>query len=103
MYRLLAPGPSSLVEGRPASCGKNPSTSLKATCSMRYRPSVPLEFPSPCGNSRVRELKRIRMDCTMDAPSTTVFPYVSYSSLVVVWTDATPRALPVDASGNTQC
>src|SRR5256885_2649814 len=81
MYRLLAPGPSSLVEGWPASCGKNPSMSLKATCSMRYRPSVPLEFASPCGNSRVRELKRIRMDSTMDAPRTTVFPYASYSSL----------------------
>src|SRR6266702_2289763 len=101
MYRLLAPGPSSLVEGRPASCGKNPSMSLKATCSMRYRPSVPLEFASPCGNSRVRELKRIRMDSTMDAPRTTVFPYASYSSLLVVSTKETPRALPVEPSTKT--
>src|SRR6266436_5107987 len=57
---------------------------LNATCSIRYRPSVALEFASPCGNSLVRELKRIRMDSTMDAPSTTVFPYASYSTLLVV-------------------
>src|SRR2546428_3425233 len=74
---------------------------LKATCSIRYRPNVPLEFASPCGNSLVRELKRIRIDSTMDAPSTTVFPYASYSSLLVVSTKETPRALPVELSTKT--
>src|SRR2546422_5673051 len=76
---------------------------LKATCSIRYRPSVPLEFASPRGNSRVHELRSIRIDSTMDAPSTTVFAYASYSSLLLVSIKETPRALPVEASSNTLC
>ncbi len=66
----MPPTPSELYRGVSSSAGMKPWT-LSPVESVRYRPTVPLEFASPSGNDADFELRSRRADSQQLADSTT--------------------------------
>src|SRR4051812_24864775 len=73
--------------------GMNPATSVPVV-SVRYLPTVPLEFASPCGNLEDVEFSRMRADSQALAASTTIRAFTCLSSPVALSTYDTPVARP---------
>jgi hypothetical protein len=75
------------------SAGTKPATSVPVV-SVRYRPTVPLEFASPWGNRLERELSRILADSHALAASTTTRASTRSSRPVALSMYTTPSARP---------
>jgi hypothetical protein len=71
VYRCMPPVPSSLCGVLLMSFGMNPVT-LVPVESIRYLPTAPLEFASPCGNFADFEFSRIRADSHAPPATTTM-------------------------------
>src|SRR6185437_4999528 len=70
-----------------------PATSVPVV-SVRYRPTTPLEFASPCGNRDDLELRRSRADSHALAASTTTRACTCCTAPVFLSTYETPVAMP---------
>src|SRR5215468_4356386 len=74
----MPPTPSWLCGGIFPSAGISPQPSLP-TESVRYLPTLPVEFPKPSGNDGDLELRSRRADSHALAATTTAFAYTRFS------------------------
>src|SRR5262245_26200827 len=93
----MPPTPSSLCGTPSISFGMNPDTPVPVE-SVRYLPTTPLEFASPCGNFDDFELSRMRADSHALAASTTMRARTWLSRDVVLSMYETPLARPLSST-----
>src|SRR5215470_4180130 len=89
----MPPTPSWLCGGIFSSAGISPQPSLP-TESVRYLPTLPVEFPKPSGNDGDLELRSRRADSHALAATTTAFVYTRFSVFVALSMYETASAFP---------